>query len=184
LVTYHNETYCLCLDTRQLVPGSLQSLDLPDQWDYQIKHYFFNIQFIFHYGIRSAGSQINYLLFNNQWVINKLLVVLFLLDKLDFDYDMLLIQYTPCPPHPFLKKSKLLNREKQLEYLTIPLKIGPLLLFLLPTIAMLIVNNHGTNRGRNTNHTTFNIKKKSHGTSHDRSTLICKMIDTTTLTQK
>ena len=47
-------------------------------------------------------------------------------------------------------------------------------------------NNRGTNRGRNynsgrgngrnTNRTTFNRKNHSHGTSHDRSTLICQMI--------
>lgn len=37
-------------------------------------------------------------------------------------------------------------------------------------------HNHGRGNGRNTNRTTFNRKNNSHGTSHDRSTLICQMI--------
>lgn len=47
-------------------------------FNYQIKHYLFNIRV--HISLRniwivSAGSQMNYLLFNNQWVIDKFLVV-------------------------------------------------------------------------------------------------------------
>lgn len=76
------------------------------------------------------------------------------------------------------RKSMLLNREKRLEvyHHTSQDRSTTALLASNNCDANRGYNNRGTNRGRNTNRTTFHRKKNSHGTSHDRSTLICQMI--------
>lgn len=153
---------------------------------YQIKHYLFHIRkgsySITEYmdRIRRLTDELSLIQqpMSDREIIGCVLAVL--LDKLDLDYDVVVntVHTMSTTPSFEERKSMLLNREKRLEvyHHTSQDRSTTALLASNNRDANRGYNNRGTNRGRNTNRTTFHRKKNSHGTSHDRSTLICQMI--------